>query len=116
MKRMVFALGTCLCLTYAAAASAYFFEANKLVSDMREFEKAERNDPQTKYDASAGYVGFVVGVHDVISRSLCPSSNVTVRQATTVVAKYLNEHPEQWNRPAHELVTKALRAAFPCRR
>ena len=102
----------CFCLQPALAD---FYDGNKLVSDMREFEKAERRDPDTKYDSSAHYVGYVVGVHDTISNNLCWSGNITVRQVTTVVAKYLNEHPEEWSRPAHQLVARALRNSFPCR-
>jgi hypothetical protein len=56
----------------------------------------------------------VLGVYDTLDSSLCSSGTVTVRQVSTVVSKYLNDQPQEWSRPAHLLVTRALRAAFPC--
>ena len=102
-------------LVSGSVAWAQLVDGNKLVSDMREFEKAEHDHPQTTYAAAGNYVGFVLGVHDLISPTLCQSGKVTVRQVTTVVAKYLNEHPEQWSQPAYQLVTTALQTAFSCR-
>jgi hypothetical protein len=105
-----------VCLVCCASnAFAYFWDGNRLVSEMREFEKAERSDPTTAYQAAAYYQGFVIGVHDSISSKLCASGNVSVRQVTTVVANYLNNNPAEWSAPAHQLVEKALRRAFPCR-
>ena len=105
-----------LILGCATNARAFFYDGNKLVADLRQFEKAERSDPATEYQASASYVGFVLGVHDTISSSLCSSGNLSTRQVTTVVGKHLNEHPADWGKPAHQLVAKALRDAFPCRK
>ncbi|MCX6179083.1 MAG: Rap1a/Tai family immunity protein [Chlorobiales bacterium] len=36
----------------------------------------------------------------------------TLLQACDVVGKWLDEHPEQWNKPSYQLVIKALEAAF----
>jgi len=33
-----------------------------------------------------------------------------------IVAKYLNDHPEEWSMPAHVLVMRAFKQAFPCRK
>lgn len=104
-----------LLLCIHSSAFAYFADGNKLVSEMREFENAERSAPGTDWTKSASYVGYVVGVHDSISYSLCSAENVSVRQVATVVSRYLNDNPAEWSDPAHHLVAKALRKAFPCR-
>lgn len=82
---------------------------------MREYENAERSAPGTDWIISASYVGYVLGVYDSISASLCSAGTVSVRQVATVVSRYLNDNPAEWSTPAHKLVAKALRKAFPCR-
>jgi hypothetical protein len=82
---------------------------------MREFENAERRDPGTQWEDAGVYLGYVLGVFDLMGDSLCGTDRVNVRQVSAIVAKYLNEHPEQWSQSASLLVTRALRAAFPCR-
>lgn len=98
-----------------SSAFAYFYDGNKLVAEMREFEKAERSDSRTNYQSSSQYIGFVVGVHDAIMTTLCSTGDVSIRQVTTIVTKYLNEHPEEWSKPAFQLVSRALWQAFPCK-
>jgi len=102
-------------LAVATSASADFFDGNKLVLHMREYEKAERGDRGTQWERSGQYMGYVVGVHDAAEGVLvCSPANATVGQVAAIVAKYLNAHPEEWSRPAHFLVTVALMSAFPC--
>jgi hypothetical protein len=98
-----------------SSALGQFKDGNKLVSEMREYERANRSDSKVSWVDAGMYTGYVLAVHDAIDSSLCSSGSVTVGQVTAVVAKYLNEHPEEWSRPAHQLVTRALRQAFPCR-
>jgi hypothetical protein len=112
-RAVLFAL--CSCLIALGPINAYFYDGNKLVSYLREWEKAERSDPQTQWEHSGDYMGYVLAVFDSMSQELCPSANVTVGQVLAVVAKFLNEHPEEWSRPAYQLVAGALRSAFPCR-
>ncbi len=95
-------------------ALGHFYDGNKLIGDLREYEKAERGVSFNGV-ADGVFIGFVTGVFDTISTTLCISDDITVRQVQAIVAKYLNEHPEQWGRPAYALVTFALRSAFPCR-
>jgi len=116
MTRRWLCIMVALCASWAvvAPASAQFYDGNKLVEHLREFERGERSDPNSNYYAGGIYVGYVLGVFDTINSSLCRSGNVSVR-LPLVVAKYLNEHPEQWSQPASVLVTRALRGAFPCK-
>jgi Rap1a immunity proteins len=95
---------------------AGFWDGNELVKNLREgYERAERHDPNTNWLHDGLYTGFVVGVFDANSESFCRPDGVSVRQISTIVEDYLNAHPEQWSQPAHMLVMRALRAAFPCR-
>ena len=49
---------TLLCLlTLATSASAWFYDGNTLVKLLREWERAERSDPQTNFYAAAQYSG-----------------------------------------------------------
>lgn len=93
----------------------YFCDGNELVQGMREFEKAEQRDPKADLQTAQFYMGFVAGIYDSISSSLCPSDNPTVGQVSKVVAQYLDNHPSECGRPAYDLVLRALRGAFPCR-
>jgi Rap1a immunity proteins len=104
---------TALVLVCSNAFGA-FKDGNKLVSDMREFERAERSDPNVSWLGAGTYTGYVLGIFDTIDSNLCISGSPTGGQVGTIVAKYLNEHPEEWNRPASLLVARALRQAFPC--
>ena len=36
----------------------------------------------------------------------------TLGQACEVVSKWLDEHPEEWNKPSYQLLITALKAAF----
>jgi hypothetical protein len=107
-------LTTCSLLV-ALNAHAQFFDGNRLVLDMREFEKVEESNTNADFEASGSYMGFILGVHDSISSKLCSSGKVTVRQVASIVTKYLKDNPGEWSAPAHKLVEKALRKAFPCR-
>ncbi len=97
-----------------AFASGVFYDGNKLMSQLKDFERAERSDPNVHWEGSGLYMGFVLGVHDTISGTLCATGDVPVRQVTAIVAKYLNERPAEWSKPAYVLVAAALRSAFRC--
>ncbi len=104
----------CLAITQPAFAEHYFFNSgNKFVEYMREYEKEERGE-NGAWSKAGIYIGYVAGVHDQNFRAFCKSKNVSLGQVTAIVAKYLREHPEKWDRPAFALVTAALRGAFPC--
>jgi hypothetical protein len=95
-------------------ASSAFRDGNKLVAEMREYEKAVRNTESNWLNVGT-YEGYVLGVFDVVEQSICTPDNIKAGQLFAVVAKYLNEHPEQWSFAADTLVFKALSSAFPCK-
>jgi hypothetical protein len=41
-----------------------------------------------------------------------PDGNVTFEQVKTIVMNYLDAHPDEWQKPASVLVTKALKQAW----
>lgn len=98
-------------------ASAEFRDGNRLVKSMREFEKAERSDANTNYIEATSFTDYVVGVHDALETTgaFCSPDKATISQVASVVAKYLNAHPEEWSEPGSVLVKRALRQAFPCK-
>jgi hypothetical protein len=86
---------------------------NELVQLMREYEKAERNDKSTNWHKAGEYLGYVRGFYDATWFFYADSQNITAGKVAAVVAKFLNQHPEKWNRPAWDLVMEALQEAFP---
>jgi hypothetical protein len=86
---------------------------NELVQLMREYEKAERNDKSADWRKAGEYLGYVMGFYDATWFFYAAPQNITAGRVTAVVAAFLNQHPEKWNRPAWDLVMEALREAFP---
>ena len=91
---------------------AGFFSANDLHSWLLEKEKP--NGSQFSSGLFNGYVSGVVDMGDSVL--FCTSSGVTAGQYNAVVAKYINNNPEKWNRNAYFLVVSALEEAFPCKK
>jgi hypothetical protein len=61
---------------------------------------------------------YILGVADTlqIDRVTCrPQSDAATLQTLTIVRRYLNDHPERWDRHPAFLVRDALKGAFPCR-
>ena len=85
----------------------------ELVQLMREYEKAQRNDRSTNLHKAGEYVGYVTGFYDATWFFYAEARNITPEGVAGVVAKFLNQHPEKWNRPAWDLVMEALKEAFP---
>ena len=65
--------------------------------------------------SSAQAIGYVAGVFDIYARvSICPPTNITLGQATDLVHRYLNEHPQSLHQGAGTLVHTALKTTWPC--
>jgi hypothetical protein len=98
-----------------ASATSFFMDGNRLVPFMREYEKADRSDPNSDYQSAGRFMGYVMGVADVLSDTICSPNNVKFGQFGAVVVKYFNDHPNEWHMPAAEIVAKALQTTFSCR-
>jgi len=92
---------------------AFGMSGNDLVSLMREYDKADRDDRSTDYSAAREYRGFVIGVRDSTRFLYDMPDGVTQGQIGAIVSKYLKAHPEEWSAPAAFLVINALKEAFP---
>ena len=71
-----------------ASASSFTMDGNRLVSLMREYEKAERSDSRAEFGSAGRYMGYVLGVADthLYIETICTPQNVTARQFGAVVA------------------------------
>ena len=60
--------------------------------------------------------GYITGAEGVLVSAgvVCPPDGVTNAQVIDIASKYLIEHPEIRERPAHLLVGLALKATFQC--
>ena len=100
-------------------AVASFWDGNKLVGTMRTYEKTKDNASNCSdldYLEAKHYMGYVTGVYDAFEGILLQApGNVTVGQICAIVAKYLKNNPEKWNEAAVDLVSDALKEAFPQR-
>ena len=85
----------------------------ELVQLMGEYEKAKRNDKSTDWRKAGEYVGYVTGFYDATWFFYAGPDNITSGRIAAVVAAFLKQNPQKWNRPAWDLVMEALREAFP---
>ena len=86
---------------------------NELVQLMREYEKAERNDKTADWRKAGEYRGYVIGFYDATWFFYADPENITSGRVAAVVAAFLKQNPEKWDRPAWDLVMEALQEAFP---
>jgi hypothetical protein len=92
-----------------------FKYTNDLIKLMREYEKMVRGEKDVSYDGAGYFVGYVIGVTDVTYSLNLYSlpQNVTQGQICAIVIKYINEHPEEWNHFATNLIINALHKSYP---
>ena len=101
----------------AAYSSVYFWDGHRLKELSDAEERISRGSPQDGDITPAGaLMGYVVGVGEVLDGvASCLPKGASVGQITAVVQKYLHAHPEKWNEPAKDIVSQALKQAFPCK-
>lgn len=105
-----------LCAALVTPTQAHFVNGNTLVTQMEEWRKAMKSSASTNIVSASSYSAFVSGIHDILEYNnvVCTNTNTTARQVYSVVANYLDNHPQHWDEPAHALVTEALLTTFPC--
>lgn len=91
----------------AAASNKILQNGNKLV------------EPGESYQ-SGWFDGYIIGILNSNSTAnkkfVCFDGALSAYQISAVVAKYMQDHPEQWNELASTLVKRALSQAFPCKK
>lgn len=114
-------LGICALLIFTVSpVKAYFYSGNDLVELKRESEKMDRiiaraDAVDVDWVKVGEYMAYILGVFDATRSQYDIPDGATKGQIIAVITKYLNEHPEEWTKPAAELVQEALRKAFPAK-
>ena len=107
MKKVILALIIVINL------NAGWVSGNTLVEWNIEYKKDKNQNP---YGVGA-YQYYILGILDSIDGILiCTPNNVNGRQIFAIVGKYINNHPEEWNGSAFNLVYRPLSKAFPCKK
>lgn len=98
-------------LSLSTLSHAAFLGGTRLIQHLEEDMRGEATH-------NVGFTtGYIVGVADTINGTLvCLPPSVTVKQLKQIVYNYMKSSPEQWNQAADEIVTSALRSAWPCKR
>ena len=111
MKQILLLLAASLFTFQSARAD--FKNGNELVDTWRQYARSNSGKPFNEND-DGFYTGYVAGVCDAEARTLFRvPEGATIGQACDVVGLWLEKHPEEWNKPAKQLVVKALKEAFP---
>jgi hypothetical protein len=96
-------------------AGTTFLTGQALLSKMREWEKFTKDEKTGDPIVSGVFMGYVQGIFDANARGLCGTpESLSVGSMSTLVAKYLNDHPAALDKPASESVLQALQQAYPC--
>lgn len=108
---------------FGCAESAHAITAGKL------HEWASANDRFVRAGMKAGsgvseedvemahlYIGYVNGAADAFgaSKIICMPPAANNGEIGAVVSKYLDGNPVEWHYRAEGVISKALRAAYPC--
>lgn len=87
-----------------AGAAAEFIDGNKLLADMN-----------GTHGQQMSALGYVMGVADTLTGVVvCMPPNVTSGQVSDMVENYLNNVPRERHWSGDVIVTKVLKAAWPC--
>lgn len=113
------------------ATFAVYMSGQELTTDCRVFLKLRQSGGLASmtdaFNAGECY-GFVVGIldksnadfnttvvsHEGVTPSFCPGDTVNANDATEVVARYTDEHPENRSLAGYFLAAQALAKAYPC--
>ncbi len=103
-------------LPMQAQAQTTFWDGNRLVTDMRSWEKFTTRQTLTSVEwvRVGSYQRYVAAATFDSGEVICLSGDVTRGQINAIVAAYLNAHQADWHLPATSLVRDALMEAFPC--
>ncbi len=111
MKKILILLAAALFSFQSAHAD--FKTGNGLVATWREYARSIAGKSYNEND-DGFYTGYVAGICDAHTHLLFTiPEGATIGQACDVVGLWLEKHPEEWNKPAKQLVIKALKEAFP---
>ena len=97
------------------AADAAALTGNDLLPACRNFINKQFNkDPLSQGQCIGMIDALAFAAPDYQLSRACVPDNVTVTQATTVVVRWLEQHPQDWHLPFSALVLSALHDTWPC--
>jgi hypothetical protein len=89
-------------------------DGHTLVEGWKAYKRVEKDHAELVDPYLRGlYMGYVMGFCDAASKHFNIPSGTTNERIFIVVGKYVDEHPEEWHKPADFLVIKALNEEFP---
>lgn len=112
MKRILCAVCLCVALGYSPAFAG-FWDGSKLATHWQEYKKFNNGAPYSNQSADV-YIGYIIGsveTGDLVYFSI--PADAKVNQMCAIVGKWLEDHPEEWNKSATSLTIAALSKAFP---
>jgi len=114
MKKIVLSL----IITFNILNAGGWVAGNNLVKYMSEAKKADNGSQNVDWSDALQFQAYVFGVVDVLEDAgyMCIPSNVKGRQLFAIVMKYIDNHPEEWNKTASYLVETPLLNTFPCKK
>jgi hypothetical protein len=114
-------LGLMLCVSALAQGPALKTTGTDLVHQCADRQVTKRGATDAAIEAGEiGYsMGYCFGVINTAAEILrvhgeihLPDGDVTFEQVKKIVTNYLDAHPEEWQKPASVVVTKALKQAW----
>ncbi len=103
-----------------------FEDGNELLKACWETERANNKGTDINYTDALRCLEFIQGIiqmnsYYIVSKKVqkpafcIPPQDIPIGQATSIVVKYLKNHPEKLHFVAVGLVVLALEEAFPCK-
>ena len=114
MKKIVLSI----IMTFSILNAGGWVSGNRLVQQMNEAKKANIGSQSVNWSDALSFQAYVFGVVDVLDDAsyVCIPSNVKGQQIFAIVMKYIDNHPEEWNKTASYLVETPLLKTFPCKK
>ncbi len=91
----------------------YFKTGADILKGASQWEKYSRGENPDSLSDISYFQGYVTGVLDAERRQIRTPEGFTVGQACGIVAKFLRDNPQRLHKPAADLITDALRKAYP---
>ena len=102
-------------LILALSLNAGFLKGTDLAKYKTEYEKMYKKNKKIDFYKVGAYVYYILGVFNTMADSvICVKRGTTEKEILDTVGKYIDDHPEQLNNFAQDLVIKSLMNAFPC--
>jgi hypothetical protein len=111
MKKIIVVLS--FIFTLSTSVHAEYIKGKILVEYWHTHKKANAGNVNRNADAGF-YRGYIISVVDSYNDKLFVIP-ITLKAGSiyTIVGRWLDNHPREWNKPAVDLVVEALQSAFP---